>query len=136
MKREHETDLGPWARHFQAAWHEDALNPRFPLPLRVAFLAYGTHKANGHAVFKQGEISKVLSRLDDDGSPVPADRRTVWRAIQQAVEYGLLAQGSRTLCLIVPGHRIAGGMGEETAPCPRHSARLQRRRRADLKAVS
>lgn len=113
-------DMRPWARHFQDAWHEDALNPRFPLPLRVAFLAFGTHRANGHAVFKQGEIAKVLSRLDEEGHPVPADRRTVWRAIKQAVELDLLAEGSKALCLIVPRHRIAGGLGVETAPCKRH----------------
>lgn len=119
MRRD-ETELGPWTRHFQHAWHDDALNPRFPFPLRVAFLAYGTHKANGHARFKQGEIAKVLGRLDEDGHPVPADRRTVYRAIRQAVEYGLLADGSKALCLIVPSHRIRGGMGNEHAPCDRH----------------
>lgn len=113
-------DQRPWARHFQEPWHEDALNPRFPHPLRVAFLAYGTHRANGHAVFKQGEVAKVLSRLDEDGHPVPADRRTVHRAIQQAVRLGLLAEGSKALCLIVPRHRIVGGMGQENAPCKRH----------------
>ena len=130
MSRQKETGLGPWARHFQAAWHADALNPRYPLPLRVAFLAYGTHRANGHAVFRQGEVARVIGHLDEDGHPVPADRRTVWRAIQQAIEYGLLAEGSRALCLIVPGHRISGGMGDENAPCARHPRHRDRRLRA------
>lgn len=134
MVSRHESSL-PWARHYQEPWHDDALNPRFPLPLRVAFLAYGTHRANGHAKFKQGEIAKVLGHLDDEGHPVPADRRTVWRAIQQAVEYGLLAEGSKALCLVVPSHRIAGGIGDEHAPCPRHPKRLNRGR-AGLRAVS
>ncbi len=132
MSRQSESDNGPWARHFQAAWHNDALNPRFPLPLRVAFLAYGTHRTNGHAVFKQNEIATVIGHLDEDGHPIPADRRTVYRAIQQAVDYGLLAEGSRALCLVVPGHRIAGGLGEEKAPCPRH----RRSGARALKAVS
>jgi hypothetical protein len=123
---------GPWSRHAQGPWHNDALTPRFPLPLRVAFLAYGTHHANGHAKFKQGEIAKVLARLDEAGHPVPADRRTVYRAIQQAIEYGLLAEGSKALCLVVPSHRIAGGMGDEKAPCERHP----RRRSTSLRAVS
>jgi hypothetical protein len=126
---------GAWARHFQAPWHEDALNPRFPLALRVAFLAYGTHTANGHARFKQGEIATVLGHLDENGHPEPADRRTVHRAIRQAVEYGLLAEGSKALCLLVPSHRIVGGMGDEDAPCDRHPSARQRARRRPLKAV-
>lgn len=118
---------GSWARHFQEPWHDDALNPRFPMPLRVAFLAYGTHKANGHARFRQGEIAKVLGapHLDDDGHPVKADRRTVYRAIQQAIDHGMLAPGSRALCLIVPSHRIAGGLGDENAPCDRHRSKAK-----------
>lgn len=110
---------GAWARHFQRPWHEDALNPRFPAALRVAFLAYGTHKANGHARFKQQEVAKILGHLDEHGHPVAADRRTVYRAIRQAVDYGLLAEGSQALCLVVPRHRIVGGLGEEDAPCDR-----------------
>ncbi len=127
---------GSWARHFQAPWHDDALNPRYPYALRVAFLAYGTHRANGHARFKQGEIGTVLGHLDDDGHPVSADRRTVYRAVQQAVDFGLLAEGSRALCLIVPSHRIAGGMGDENAPCDRHPKPTLVARRANLRAVS
>lgn len=111
-----------FAFHRQTAWHEDALNPRFPMPLRVAFLGFGTHRANGHAVFKSGEIAKVLGRVDDDGHLVPADRRTVHRAIAQAVDLGLLAEGSKALCLIVPRHRVAGDLGDAGAPCRRHAA--------------
>jgi hypothetical protein len=136
MSRREEIELGPWSRHYQAPWHNDALNPRFPLPLRVAFLAYGTHKANGHAVFKQSEIARILARPDNSGGLVDADRRTVYRAIQQAIDYGLLAEGSRALCLIVPDHRITGGMGEEDAPCARHPKPGSRRPRTSLRVVS
>ncbi|CUR54207.1 hypothetical protein NOCA2140030 [metagenome] len=125
----------PWSRHFQGPWHADALNPRFPLPLRVAFLAYGSHKANGHAKFRQGEIAKVLCRLDEDGHPIPADRRTVYRAIRQAIEFGLLDEDSKALCLVVPSHRIAGGVGDEYAPCDRHP-RPDPASRRQLRAVS
>ncbi|WP_432477200.1 hypothetical protein [Nocardioides sp. GXQ0305] len=109
-----------FAFHRQAAWHADALNPRFPLALRVAYLAMGTHRANGHAVFKQGEVAAVLGRVDEDGHHAPADRRTVYRAIRQAIDFGMLAEGSGALCLIVPRHRIAGGHGAPDAPCRRH----------------
>jgi hypothetical protein len=32
-------DNRAWSRHFQEAWAEDALNPVYSMPLRVAFLA-------------------------------------------------------------------------------------------------
>lgn len=121
---------GPWAMHLQHAWHDDACNPRFPLPLRVAFLAYGTHRANGHAKFKQGEIAAVLGHLDESGHHVPADRRTVYRAIRQAVEFELLDESSKLLCLVVPRHRIAGGIGIANAPCSRHRGADRSRLRA------
>ncbi len=112
--------MGSWAIHYQQTWKDDAANPHFSMPLRVAFLAYGNHRANGHANFAQQEIAKCLGRFDDDGTFVPADRRTVTRAINQAVAWGLLGEGSRALCLIVPRHRAAGGPGNDNDPCKRH----------------
>lgn len=133
-------DTPAWARHYQAPWCDDAVNPRFPLPLRVAFLAFGSHRANGHARFKQGEVAMVLGHQGEHGERIPADRRTVWRAIKQAIDYGMLAEGSRALCLVVPSHRIVGGMGNENAPCDRHGDgphhRRGARRTTRLKAVS
>lgn len=114
------TAEGSWSRHYQEPWAEDALNATYPMPLRVAFLAFGRHRANGHAVFRQGEVSNVLGRFDDHGTWVAADRRTVHRAIRHAVTYGLLAEGSKALCLIVPSHRVAGGMGSPESDCKRH----------------
>lgn len=121
-----------WARHYQEPWKEDAANPRYPLALRVAFLAFGMHRANGHARFRQREIANVLGRFDDQGTWHPADRRTVNRAIKTAIDYGLLADGSKALCLIVPRHRVSGGLGNENARCDRHP----RPTPAHLKAVS
>lgn len=123
---------GSWSRHFQEPWAEDALNDVYPMPLRVAFLAFGRHRANGHAVFRQGEVANVLGRFDDRGTWLAADRRTVHRAIQAAVKYGLLAEGSKALCLVVPSHRVTGGMGAADTPCRRHP---ETRAQAHLRAV-
>lgn len=109
-----------WTRHFQQPYRDDAANPRLPLPFRVTALANGNHKANGHAVFKQTEVAKALGHVDEDGHHVPADRRTVHRAITQAIDFGFLAKGSGALCLIVPRHRVSGGLGDPDAPCKRH----------------
>lgn len=111
---------GYWTKHYQSAYLDDAGNPNYPNAIRVAFLAYGTHKANGHARFRQREIANVLGAMDESGTFVPASKYTVGRAITTAVEWGLLAEGSKALCLIVPGHRIRGHHGDADAPCDRH----------------
>jgi hypothetical protein len=121
-----------WSRHYQEPWAEDALNSTYPMPLRVAFLAFGRHRANGHAVFRQGEVANILGHFDGQGTWLPADRRTVHRAIRTAIGYGLLAEGSKALCLVVPSHRIAGGMGSADTPCKRHP---ETQRSRHLKAV-
>lgn len=112
----------PWARHYQRPWAERAGNPGLPLWLRVASLAYGHHLGNGHATFGAGEVRLALSSVDRDGvlrQPASSD---VTRAIRTAVRYGWLAEGSRTRCLVVPGHAIEGGrgVGTEHVPCPEH----------------
>ena len=127
---------GEWAIHYQQPWKDDAANPKLPMPWRVAFLAYGNHRANGHANFKKEEIAKVLGRFDKEGDFKPADRRTVYRAIQQAVQYGLLDEGSRALCLIVPSHRVVGGPGSEDEVCRRHPKPRSAARRTSLRVVS
>lgn len=126
---------GYWTKHFQDAYLEDAANPNYPKVIRLMFLAYGTHKANGHARFKQREIANVLGHVDSDGIFWPADRRTVNRVINQAVSWGLLAEGSKALCLIVPGHRIRGHRGEPDAPCDRHRP-PKKAAKPDLRAAS
>lgn len=127
-------NLGEWSGHYQQPFRDDAANPKFGMPLRVAFLAFGNHRANGHANFQRQEIAQVLGKFDDQGTFQPADRRTVNRAIQQAIEFGLLAEGSLALCLIVPQHRVFGGPGKEDAPCKRkHSVSRSTR---SLRAVA
>lgn len=113
--------MGDWSIFYHQPWHDDSLNPRFPYALRVAFLAFGTHRANGHATFRRGEVAKVLSHVDDDGTLIPTTRQTVHRAIAQAVEFGMLEEGSHSMCLVVPRHRATGGRGSPNSPCGRHS---------------
>lgn len=126
---------GYWTKHYQSAYLEDAANPKYPLAIRVAFLAYGSHKANGHARFRQTEVAKVLGELVD-GTFVPASKHQVSRAIATAVSYGLLAENSKALCLIVPNHRIRGHHGDENAPCDRHQRQARAARVEPLRVVS
>jgi hypothetical protein len=115
------TVKNPWARHYQRVWHDRAGDPRLPNWLRVAALAYGSHAANGHAVFKPGQISLVLGHVNSDTGEVrPLDKGSVQRAIRTAVEYGWLRSGSGTRCLVVPGHAITGGLGNADDECPQH----------------
>jgi hypothetical protein len=129
MSRVSKIDFGgrDWAAHCQEQWLEDALNPRWPGPLRVAFVAYGRHAANGHAFLKQGELAKLLPLgMSADGLPASPTRSTLNRWIKTAVDYGFLDEGSKLLCLIVPSHRAQGGRGDPNAPCRRHPAKGKR----------
>lgn len=134
VPREH-----PWARHYQHVWQERAGNPALPLWFRVTALAYGSHRANGHATFGRGDVALVLGTVDPaTGVLTPLIRQHVHRTIQTAIGYGLLAAGSRSLCLIVPAHAITGGLGREDEPCPQHGRARQRRttpRSSRLRAV-
>lgn len=123
MSRSPRIDFGgrDWAAHCQETYLTDALNPRWPGPLRVAFVAYARHKANGHAFLKQGELAKLLPLgVGDDGLMVTPTRQTLNRWIAVAIEHGFLAEGSKLLCLIVPAHRVQGGKGDPAADCKRH----------------
>lgn len=124
---------GPtWSRHYQHAWLDRAGERSLPNWLRVACVAYGQHRANGHAMFRPGDLALILAHVDGDtGEVTPLDRRHLHRAIQKAVQYGWLANGSTARCLIVPAHAVTGGLGSATAECPQHSHRGRR-----LKAVS
>lgn len=115
--------MSSWARHYQHVWEERAGDPRLPLWLRVAALAYGRHDSNGHAPFKRGQVALILGRPPDDtGGPHPLDRREVWRAIDRAVMFEWLAEGSNARCLVVPAHAVKKGrLGEREKPCPIHN---------------
>ncbi|HVU73075.1 MAG TPA: hypothetical protein VHE83_08945 [Mycobacteriales bacterium] len=128
----------PWSRHYQSTWMERAGNRSLPDWLRVAAAAYGSHKANGHAMFGRGDLACLLARVNPEtGEMACLDRRHVYRAIELAVEYGWLAPGSTARCLIVPGHAVSGGIGNPTDVCPQHvkAAAKAKATRPDLKVV-
>ena len=111
----------PWSMHYQSSWHERSGNPRLPLWLRVTSLAYGAHRMNGHAVFGPGDVAMCLSRVDHEtGELVVPSRSTVRNAITRAMEYGFLAQGSGSRCLVVPPHAVRGGLGTAFESCRYH----------------
>jgi hypothetical protein len=124
-----------WAKHYQSSWQERAANPRLPLWLRVSALAYGNHKANGHANYRPGEVALVLSTVDPaTGVITTPDRRDVHAAVRLAVSNGWLAQGSGTTCLVVPAHAVSGGVGNAQALCPVHEKqRASRARRCRVR---
>lgn len=134
-------EVHAWARHYQSVWQERAANPDLPAWLRVVSLAYGSHKANGHAQFGAGDLAVALGSVDmETGELVEMPRQNVHRTIQTAVRYGWLAEGSTARCLIVPAHAISGGMGSPSEECPLHSRRTRKVRapkaKRHLKAVS
>lgn len=116
------TRIRPWSRHYLDVWHERAGDPRFPLWFRVAALAYGGHDATGHARFKPGELALILGTIDTStGEWRTLHKSNVQRVIAKAVEFGLLAPESGSLCLVVPSHAIHGGVGGNgTVVCPLH----------------
>lgn len=110
------------SRHNQDEWHRRAGDTRLPKWLRVAALAYGSHGNNGHASFKRGDVAIALG---EPGAPV--GRRRLHEHIQQAIDFGWLAEGSTSMCLIVPPYAIdKGAIGEPKKPCRTHSRRRGR----------
>ncbi len=119
--------IRPWSRHYLDVWHERAGDPRFPLWFRVAALAYGGHDATGHARFKPGELALILGTIDTStGEWRTLHKSNVQRVIAKAVEFGLLAPESGSLCLVVPAHAIHGGVGGNgNVPCPLHKRKAR-----------
>ena len=111
MSRKVDFDGRDWAAHAQDHWLVMAGRPNFPDYLRVVFVAYGRHHANGHALLDRGELAYFLVRQD---GTLP-DRRIVWRAVREAVDLGFLVAGSQLLCLIVGSHDVQGGRATQTA---------------------
>lgn len=123
--------INTWGQHYQQPWREAAADRELPDWLRVASLAFGCHEANGHAVFGRGEIAGMLGPVDrDTGEIKPMDRANVRRAIRTAIQRGFLAEGSQSMCLIVPAHWIVGGVGNSTSDCPIHQRGASRRGRS------
>ncbi|MDT5127990.1 MAG: hypothetical protein QOH54_3634 [Mycobacterium sp.] len=115
------TVQNPWTRHFQSGWENRAANTDAPLWARLVSLAYGRHEANGHANFTRGDLLWILGTPAKDGQPFKRRHSASIRdAIEVAVKYGWLAEGSCNECLIVPSHEIEGPMGNADKPCPVH----------------
>jgi hypothetical protein len=108
-----------WAAHAQDHWLEFSGNPNFPDYLRIVFVAYGRHAANGHARLGQGELAQYLVRRD---GTLP-ERRTTWSALAKAMDLGYLEPDSKMLCLVVPGEHVQGGKGNPDARCTRDHTR-------------
>lgn len=125
----------PWTRHYQHIWMERTGDSRYPAWLRVAFLALGSHRANGHARFKPGDISMIIGGyIDPDNGEMKTtmNKYAVRDAIKQAVERKWLSPESSSLCLVVPAHAVTGGLGNEHEKCPIHESK----RAATEKAIA
>lgn len=113
-----------WAAHRQSHWLDFAGNPNFPDYLRIVFVAYARHRANGHAVLDQGELATFLVRKD---GTLP-NRRTMFDAMQKAIRLEYLTPASRILCLVVSSDHAQIGVGDPDEPCKRdHTVRRQRK---------
>lgn len=119
------TASGAWARHYQETWQSRAGDPRLPYWLRVAAAGYGSHRDNGHAIFKRGELALILGTVDSDTGEI-RPYENLARAITDAVEFGWLEPESFWGCLIVPAHAIKKGNHGRGPACPIHVKRRQR----------
>jgi hypothetical protein len=115
----------PFAMHRQTIWMERAANhaadPTLPLWIRVASLAFGCHRRNGHAPFRSGEIAEIL------GTPgKPLSKTSVANAVRLAKRADWIAQESNARCLVVPPHAVTGGLGHPNDRCPVHGIHVPR----------
>ncbi len=115
MSRKIDFDGRDWSAHAQDHWLEFAGDNEFPDYLRIVFVAYGRHRANGHARLKQGESAHYLVRKD---GRLP-DRRNIRHAIDRGIELGFLTPESRALCLVVSSDHVQGGIGDPNRRCDR-----------------
>lgn len=123
MSRKIDFDGRDWSAHAQDQWLDFAGNPNFPDYLRIVFVAYGRHRANGHARLVSGEIARFLVRKD---GTLP-DRRNVRQSIDRAINLGYLMPTSRALCLVVSSRHVQGGIGDPDRRCDRdHTVRRQK----------
>ncbi len=101
----------PWTSHYQSVWTERGKNPELPQWLRLACLAFGRHKPNGHAHFAEGELAKLLSTRGKDGAVTVPSSQSVSGYIKTAKHFEFIDQSSTARCLVVPPHAITGGQG-------------------------
>jgi hypothetical protein len=114
----------PFAMHRQSFWEEQAAT----LPLlwqRLGAIAFATHKRNGHANFKPGELAMMLGKPGSSGweSLSPSQ---ISNLIASAKKAGWLASESNSRCLVVPHHAITGGLGNEGERCAVHHGKRRR----------
>lgn len=120
-----------YALHSQQ-WYFDRATAIGDAPrwLRVAWLGFARHRANGHAQFSRGELGRLLN-VDQStglvGEGVSASR--VSEAIGQAVDNGLLSRGSKAACLVVPYPGIWQGPGSDFEACTKHPSAIDARLR-------
>lgn len=112
--------VNEWAKHYQNVWEERSASDMFPAWFRVMALAYGMHKANGHACFEPGSIGMILGSPREDGGWNSMHKAHVQNAIKTAIKRGLLHESSNSRCLVVPRHAIQKDWGSTTAVCPVH----------------
>jgi hypothetical protein len=108
MTREH-----PGGKHFFSYWQEHADNEDLPLWLRLAALAYCSHRKNGHATFFLNGESTLPKQLGKT-------KRHIHNEIKNAVACGFLAEGSNSCCLIIPDGITGGAEGNKFAECKHH----------------
>lgn len=114
-----------YAYHYQDVWQERATDERIELVWRLAALAYGYHRRNGHATFEAGQIAAVLGISPSQVSNV----------LTKAKELGLIDQRSRSRCLVVPPHAINYGPGDANEPCAYCEGKRATRRKPRNAAV-
>lgn len=116
----------PWVGQYQGEWQLRSANPNLPQWLRVVSLAYGSHRANGHAPFPTRAVADALGTVDPNtGELFPDVNVSKW--IKAAVDNGFIARGSTARCLVVPGHTFNSAPGHPGEPCPWHDGRRRRR---------
>jgi hypothetical protein len=126
----------PYSMHFQSVWGERAADPALPLWIRLASIAFATHRANGHANFDMRELSLILGKPGVGGAWEYVDKASISRAIAAAKKAGWIAEESNAKCLVVPYHAITGGLGHENERCPVHGKCSANTGRARSKAKS
>jgi hypothetical protein len=114
----------PFAMHRQSFWEEQAAT----LPLawqRLGAIAFATHKGNGHANFKSGELGMMLGKPGPEGWEALSPQH-VSNLISTAKKAGWLAAESSSRCLVVPHHAIQGGLGSANEKCAVHHGKRRR----------
>ena len=114
----------PFTMHRQSFWEEQAAT----LPLlwqRLGAIAFSTHKANGHANFKPGELAFMLGKPGPSGweSLSPSQLSNLIAAAKKA---GWITPESNSRCLVVPHHSISGGLGNQYEKCAVHHGKRRR----------